>query len=65
MIEFFSSSAALKEFVSKNNVITFHGAYGVGSLLFIDSSDLHVVFGCRSDYESWCAAGSPVQISLF
>lgn len=65
MIRFFPSSSALKEYVSEHNVITWSGPYGMGSLLFIDSSDLHVVFGCRSDYESWCAAGSPVQISLF
>ena len=65
MIRFFSSSSDLKEYVSENNVITWSGPYGMGSLLYIDFCDLHVVFDCRSDYESWRAAGSPVQISLF
>lgn len=65
MIRFFPSSAALKDYVSKNNVITWSGPYGMGSLLYIDSVDLHVVFGSRTDYELWCAAGSPEQISLF
>lgn len=65
MIQFFSSSAALKEYVSRYNVIHWSGSYGFGSLLFIDCDNLHVCFESRSDFDSWCAAGRPVQISLF
>lgn len=64
---FFLTSAALNDYVNANNVITWHGDYGMGSLLFIDSDSLHlhVVFDTRSDYEDWLASGSPIQISLF
>nr|DAH83106.1 MAG TPA: hypothetical protein [Microviridae sp.] len=62
---FFSSSSDLKEYVCKNNVIVWHGSYGLGSLLFIDSCMLHVVFSDREDYENWVSSGSPEQLTLF
>jgi hypothetical protein len=63
--DFFSLSDDLKEYVRKNNVIVWHGDYGIGSLLFIDSSMLHVVFADRQDYENWVSCGSPEQLTLF
>lgn len=65
MIEFLSSDD-LKAYVAANNVITWHGIYGMGSLTFIDTSDLHIVFTSRSDYENWRDGKyAAVQFSLF
>lgn len=60
----FPDSESLKEYVRKNNVITWHGSMGLGNLEFIDSYDLHIVFSSRQDYEKWCAAGKPVEVQL-
>lgn len=63
----FLDSDSLREYVRKHDVITWHGDHGIGNLTFIDTSDLHIVFSSRSDYEKWDAAGRPVclQFSLF
>lgn len=60
----FPDSESLADYVCKNNVVTWHGCYGMGNLVFIDSSDLHIVFSSRQDYENWCAAGKPVCVQL-
>lgn len=65
MIHFFQTSDALREYVRQNDVITWHGDYGLGLLSMIDTSSLHVVFDSQCDYECWDAAGRPVQMSLF
>ena len=65
MIRYFSSSALLKDYVWKDNAVSWYGRYGLGSLLFIDSGDLYVVFDTPSEYESWRVAGCSDQISLF
>lgn len=63
----FSDSDSLADYVRKNNVVTWHGDYGMGNLIFIDSHDLHIVFMSRREYEKWDAAGRPLcfQLSLF
>ncbi len=64
---FFSDSNSLIAYVKENNVVTWHGSFGIGNLNFIDNRNLHVVFDSRSEYESWVASGKPVnfQLSLF
>lgn len=62
---FFSSSDDLRQYVHDNDVTVWHGDYGLGTLLFIDNSTLHVVFLNRKEYESWLLAGSPEQLTLF
>lgn len=65
--DYVSDSTSLAAYVSRNNVITWHGAFGIGNLSFIDSPDLHIVFNSRREYESWEASGRPVdfQFRLF
>lgn len=60
----FPDSLSLQSYVRQHNVITWHGCYGIGSLMFIDSYDLHIVFDSRRDYENWCNAGKPVNVQL-
>uniref|UniRef100_A0AAU8B354 Uncharacterized protein n=1 Tax=Dulem virus 192 TaxID=3145669 RepID=A0AAU8B354_9VIRU len=55
----------MHEYVAANDVTIWHGDYGLGSLTFIDVSDLHVVFDSRLDYENWDACGRPIQMTLF
>lgn len=62
---FFSSSSDLMDYVHRNDVTVWHGDYGMGTLLFIDSSTLHVVFSNRKEYEDWLLVGSPEQLTLF
>lgn len=62
---FFSSSDDLKAYVKENNEYTRCGDWSIGTLEFIDTRDLHVVFSNRQDYEQWCAAGCPQQMLLF
>lgn len=63
----FPDSTSLAVYVSRNNVITWHGDCGIGNLTFIDSPSLHIVFNNRHEYESWDASGRPVnfQFRLF
>lgn len=65
MIHFFADSSSLKDFVSRNDVTVWHGSIGLGTLSFIDTYSLHVVFDTRKDYEDWLANGKPEQICLF
>lgn len=65
MIRFFASSDDLRDFVRLNDVTVWHGDFGIGTLTFIDSDTLHVVFGSRSDYEAWVLSGQPEQLVLF
>lgn len=52
-------------YVRKNDVSVWHGDVGLGTLTFIESSVLHVVFADRQDYENWVFSGSPEQLTLF
>ena len=65
MIHFFASSADLSEYVRKNDVTVWNNGYGMGTLTFIDTSRLHVVFDTRKDYEDWDACGRPEQLCFF
>lgn len=60
----FPDSASLAAYVRQNNVVTWHGDYGMGNLIFIDCRDLHIVFNSRSEYESWHTSGRPVNFQL-
>lgn len=62
---FFSNSLSLRDFVKDNDVVVWYGDHGIGTLSFIDTSSLHVVFLNRSDYENWDSSGRLVQITLF
>ena len=62
---FFSSSEALRQYVRANDVTVWHGDYGMGTLLFIDSSTLHVVFSNRKEYEDWLLVEVPNNLLYF
>ena len=64
MIEF-SSSAALYDYVMQHNTYKrVSPSYSIGSLRFIDSPTLHIVFHSRSESEAW-KRGVDSQICLF
>lgn len=62
---FFSDSDSLRSYVREHDTYVWRGCWGFGSLEFIDSCDLHVVFFNRAAYENWDKAGRPCQFSLF
>lgn len=62
---FFADSDSLRSYVREHNTYVWSGCWGLGSLEFIDSHDLHVVFSNRAAYENWDKAGRPCQFSLF
>lgn len=67
-MKMFSSSKDLQDYVRENNVITWHGIYGIGSLTFIDSPTLHIVFENDKEYRIWDSSGRSLdgfQYSLF
>ena len=64
MIHFFLDSASLHSYVEKHNTFTRCGNVLIGSLEYIDSPDLRVVFDSRKDYERF-KKGVDIQISLF
>lgn len=61
---FFLDSAALHAYVKEHNTFTRCGSVLIGSLEYIDSPDLRVVFDSRQDYERF-KQGVDIQISLF
>ena len=61
----FSTSAALMDYVHKNDVTVWYGQYGMGTINFIDCKSLHIAFDSRSDYEKWKDGSVQSQISLF
>ncbi len=65
MIRFFDSSRTLHDFVDAHDVIHWRGFVGLGTISYIDTDSVHVTFDSRSDYEDWCQAGKPQQLSLF
>ena len=64
MIHFFPDSQSLRAYVRDNNRYVRRGDIFFGTLQFIDSPDLWVVFDSRSDYERF-KSGVDIQISLF
>ena len=64
MIRFFLDSASLHAYVDEHNTFTRHGAVLFGSLTYIDSPNLRVVFDSRQDYERF-KQGVDIQISFF
>lgn len=62
---FFVDSDSLRSYVRDHDTYVWNGCWGLGSLEFIDSDDLHVVFSNRAAYENWDKAGRPCQFSLF
>lgn len=62
---FFADSDSLRSYVRDHDTYVSNGCWGLGSLEFIDSHDLHVVFSNRVAYENWDKAGRPCQFSLF
>ena len=61
---FFLDSASLHAYLKDHDTFTRHGCFSLGSLEYIDSPDLRVVFDSRSDYERF-KQGVDIQISLF
>ena len=68
-VHFFSTEESLKRYVDQNDVITWRGFVGFGSLEFIScpSRGLFVVFDNHAAYEKWVKNGRLVefQLSLF
>lgn len=62
---FFADSDSLRSYVREYDTCVWSGCWGLGSLTFIDSHDLHVVFSNHVAYENWDKAGRPCQFSLF
>lgn len=62
---FFSDSDSLRSYVRDHDTHVWNGCLGRGTLEFIDSHDLHVVFSNRAAYENWDKSGRPCQFSLF
>lgn len=64
MIHFFLDSPALRSYLRLHDKFVRHGDISLGSLTYIDSSSLHVVFDSRADYERF-KSGVDIQISFF
>lgn len=65
MIRFFESSRVLHDWVDVHDVKRLCGFVGLGTISYVDTAELHVTFDSRYDYDDWCAAGCPVQLTLF
>lgn len=61
---FFLDSSALHAYLKEHDTFTRHGDFSLGSLEYIDSPTLRVVFDSRADYERF-KQGVDIQISLF
>jgi hypothetical protein len=62
---FFPDSDSLRSYVREHNTYVWRGCCAFGSLEFIDSRGLYVVFLNRAAYENWDKVGRPCQFSLF
>ncbi len=65
MVHEFLTSELLHQYMDTHITYKRCGDVYIGSLTYIDSSTLHVVFDSQKDFELWKQAKQDVQITLF